>query len=164
MRATWELEVLSKTPALPNPAIEELKLKIAQLGESGVPPEKLQQAEEEIEQKVPPLVSSLQIERADDNATEAFTCWQFMMSPEGRKLRKNHPDWYENVELHWMDHQKAAEAKAAAAAQGKPPSMSIGWKDVAAVDMGAAGQMLAKDGIIFSPGCHRTCARPKCRQ
>ena len=97
-------------------------------------------------------MSSLQIERADDNATEAFTCWQFMMSPEGRKLRKNHPDWYENVELHWMDHQKAAEAKAAAAAQGKPPSMSIGWKDVAAVDMGAAGQMLAKDGISLSPG------------
>ena len=86
-----------------------------------------------------------------DNATEAATCWMKMNSEEGRKWAKTKKAGYANLRLHYLDHLKAAQAKSAGAG-GKPPSESINYKDVVAVDPAAGAQLLQKGGLQPTPG------------
>lgn len=148
-----EIEVLLKSLPAPNPQVEMLTQKVQQMKDAGVDPAELQAAEQQI-QAMPQEVTSMQIDpKRDDNDTEALTCWQYINSDEGRRAKRNNPEGFENVCLHYDAHVEAAQAKAAAAGQpGKPPSVSIGYKDVAMVDKGASDQILSKAGITPSPG------------
>ena len=148
-----EIDLLLKGAPIPNPQIAILEQKLQKVEMVGVDPMALEQAKQELA-AMPPLVTSVPIDaEVDDNATEASTCWMKITSEEGRKWAKTKPQGYANLRLHYLDHLKAAQAKAAAAGgQAKPPSMSVSFKDVAAVDMPAAAQMLSKDGISLSPG------------
>jgi hypothetical protein len=103
---------------------------------------------------MPQQVSSMEIDaQREDNDTEALTCWQYINGQEGRRDKRTNKDGFENVCLHYDAHVAAAQAKAAAAGQpGKPPSVSIGYKDVAQLDKGASDQILQKAGISPSPG------------
>ena len=148
-----EIEVMLKTTPVPNPQVEMLTQKVEQMKAAGVDPAELQQAEQQI-QAMPQETTSLPIDaQREDNDTEALTCWQFINSDEGRRAKRSNPDGFENVCLHYDAHVAAAQAKAAAAGQpGKPPSVSIGYKDVAMLDKGASDQILQKAGISPSPG------------
>lgn len=150
-----EIEVLSRQKPLPNPEYEDLMTKLEMMKAKGVDPADLEQAIQELEQ-MPQEVCSIPIDaEREDNQTEADTCWQFINGDAGRKLKRTNKDEFENVCLHFDAHTKAAMAKAAQAAQnqpGKPPSMSINYKDVAVEDPEAAKQMLLKDGVTPSAG------------
>jgi hypothetical protein len=150
-----EIEVLLKSTPVPNPELEGVAEKIQMMEMQGVDPMELEEVKQQI-QAMPQEVSSIQINSFDDDNTEMQTCWQYMSGPEGRAAQHGNPDGFKNVELHFNAHQQAAQQKAAAAAQnaqpGKPPSVSVGYKDVVQVDTGAAQQILQKAGISPSPG------------
>lgn len=148
-----EIDILLKSVPVPNPQIQQMTEKLQQVEMAGVDPMVLEEAKKEIA-ALPPLVTSVPIDaEVDDNATEAATCWMKLNSEEGRKWKKTKPQGYMNLRLHFLDHQKAAAAKAAAAGgQGKPPSLSANYKDVVAVDPSAGAQMLEKGGLQPTPG------------
>jgi hypothetical protein len=149
-----EIEMMLKpgNGPVPNPQIPELEQKVAAMKAQGVDPQELAQAEQEIQSL--PDVCSMPIDAAhDDNDTEAATCWQYINSPEGRKDKHSNPEGFKNVCLHYDEHIAAAQEKAAQAQQpGKPPSVSIGYKDVAALDKGASDQILQKAGVTPTAG------------
>jgi hypothetical protein len=148
-----EIEVLLKAAPVPNPLIAELTEKLALLEKQGVDPAVIAQAQQQMA-ALPPLVSSVPIDaKLDDNFTESRTCWQYLNGEEGRKAKRANKNGFENVRLHFLEHDEAVAQKAAAAGQpSKPPSESINYKDVAQVDAGAAAQMLTKGGLTPSPG------------
>ena len=149
-----EIELLLKSVPVPNPQVEELEKKLQMIEATpGVDPAELEAVKAQIA-AMPQQVSSIEIDpKRDDNDTEAATCWQYINGPEGRRDKVAMPEQFENVCLHYDAHVAAAQAKAAAAGQpGKPPSVSIGYKDVAQLDKGASDQILQKAGISPSPG------------
>jgi len=148
-----EIEVLLKSIPVPNPQVEEATQKIEQMKMAGVDPQELAAAEQQVA-AMPPEISSLPIdEKTDDNDTEAATCWQYLNSVEGRRAKRSNPEGFKNVALHYEMHVQAVQAKAAQTAPaGKPPSVSVGYKDVAQIDSNAAQQILSKAGITPSPG------------
>jgi hypothetical protein len=147
-----EIEVMVKSTPVPNPQVEMLKQKMAQMIQLGVDPQEMQQATQEL-QALPPEVCSMPIDaKREDNETEAMTCWLWINGEEGRKAKRANPEGFENVCLHFDMHTDAAAAKAAQAGQpAKPPSISIGYKDVAMIDKGASDQILQKGGIQPTP-------------
>ena len=154
-----EIEVMLKTGPVPNPLIGEAEQKIqAMAGMPGIDPAVIDQLKQQLQQLMAtaPEVCSLDIDAdCDDNRTEAATCWQYINGEEGRKAKRMNKAGFANVRLHYLAHKKAAQNEAAAAAQaqpGKPPSVSVGYKDVAMVDKGASDQILQKAGITPSPG------------
>jgi hypothetical protein len=145
-----ELEMLLKSGPIPNPAIGEAQQSVAAMKAQGVDPQHLMQAEAEIEKmaKATPEVSSIPIDPdVDDSETEAATLWQYLNSPEGRKDKRVNQKGFMNARLHFMEHVAQVKQKAAQATggQGKPPSVSVNYKDVA--DQGEADQILSKAGI-----------------
>lgn len=151
-----EIEVLSKSKPVPSPQYEAAVAAMTKFHEAGVDPAELQQAEQQLAD-LPKEMTSLPIDaQVDDNDTEMATCWMWLNGEEGRKMKRIKKDSYENVRLHFLDHQAASQAKAAKAAAmaapGKPPSVSANYKDVAANDAGAGAQILAKAGIAPTPG------------
>jgi len=148
-----EIDVMLKQKMLPNPVKLQATEALQKFAGLGVDPAQLQQAEQQIA-ALPDEICSIQIDKeVDDSVTEMATCWQFLNSEEGRKAKKNNPGGFANVRAHFLDHEAAVQAKAAAAGggAGKPPSVSISFKDTAQVDMGAANQILAKAGITPTP-------------
>jgi hypothetical protein len=143
-----EIEVMLKSTPVPNPQVMQAMQKIAQMKAMGVDPQELMQAEQEV-QALPQEVCSMPIDaKREDNETEAMTCWLWINGEEGRKAKRGNKEGYDNVCLHFDMHTDAAAAKAAAAGQpAKPPSISIGYKDVAMLDKGASDQILQKGGI-----------------
>lgn len=149
-----EIEAMLKgSGPVPNPAVQELQQKVLAVHAAGVDPTELQPAAQQIG-AMPPEICALPIDpKRDDNATEAMTCWLWINGEEGRKAKRAKPKQFEDICLHYDAHVDAAAAKAAQQqAPGKPPSESINFKDVAAIDMGAATQLLAKGGITPTAG------------
>lgn len=154
-----EIELLAKTNPVPNPQVTQAEQMITQLeANPAVDQTQLVQAKQELQQlqQSAPFVSSIMVDaETEDNDTEAAACWRYLMEPEGRKLKKIRPKSYQNIRLHFLAHQAAAQQKAANAAppvQKKPPSLSVNWKDVAASgDKAAADQILGEGGIQASP-------------
>lgn len=148
-----EIDVMSRGKMLPNPIKQQAVEALQKFAMLGVDPVQLQQAQAQIA-ALPDEVCSITVDgEIDDNKTEMDTCWQWLNQEEGRKAKKNNPKGYANVRQHYLDHQKALQDKAAqAGGQGKPPSVSISYKDVAGTDVGAAKEILQKAGIQPSPG------------
>jgi len=148
-----EIEILLKTSPPPNPEVVELEQKIQAIKDTeGVDPAMLQQAEAQLAAMPKQSVSSIPISDYEDHATEAFCCWQYMNSPDGRKEKKLHPDEFHNVELHFQEHEAAAAEKAAKNAPPppmKPVSKSINYKDIP--DQAEADQLLIEAGIKPTP-------------
>lgn len=145
-----EIELMLKTIPVPNPKIQQGAEMLQQMETMGVDPQMLLQAKMQLQQmaKQNPVVSSMPIDSdTEDNQTEAFACWRWLNSPEGRKAKRTKPQGYENIRLHFIDHKDAATQAAGQAQAGKPPSISANYKDVNATDPAAASQILAKAGI-----------------
>ena len=123
-----EIEVLLKTSPAPNPALMQAQQMVQHLTTSGVDPMQLQQAQEEME-ALPQEISTVHVDaEVDDNETEAAACFQYLMSEEGRKAKKDNPNGFSNVRCHFLEH-KAAAAQNAAGAQQKV-SESLAFKDL----------------------------------
>lgn len=150
-----EFEILLKNKPVPNPKIVQAEELIAQLkGNPIVDPTQLAQAELELQQltQTKPLVTSLPIDPdTEDSGTEAFACWKYLNSPDGRAAKRNNQEGWQNLKLHYLDHKEAATAAATGAGAGKPPSLSANYKDVAANDPDAGMQLLQKAGIQPKP-------------
>ena len=161
-----EIEVLLKSTPVPNPVVEqaqEAQRKLQAMAAQGVDPEQLASAAAQIQQALaqPPEVSSIPVTPEDDSDTEAATCWLYINGQDGRRDKRTNPEGFKNVVLHFNEHEAQAKAKAAAAGQpGKPPSVSIGYKDVAALDKGASDQILQKAGVTPTAGAQTPPAGP----
>lgn len=140
-----ELEILLKSGPMPNPAIAKAKQELQQHARDAAAAGQMQQFEAklpEVEQalmQLPPMVSTVQIDMdIDDHATHMEECDNWLIGSEGRKFKagtEEQRNAYLNVRMHRMDHSQAqdkkeAAAKAAAAIQPKPPSISISSKDL----------------------------------
>jgi hypothetical protein len=170
-----ECTLLLKSAPIPNPklaqatqqiqqltqALQAIQLK-SQMGANGVQPapeliqgaQQIQQQLAQLQQQVttlPPLVSSIEIESQDDDATEMQTAWKILTSPRGREMKNGDPQeqsGYQNLKLHYEEHQTAAKDKASQVPQGKPPSVSISSKDLPPKELAAAAM---KAGIPADP-------------
>jgi hypothetical protein len=90
----------------------------------------IQQLEQQIQQ-LPPLISSVPV-RADgseEDAFEARCCLQKMISPDGRRLFSSQIPAeqlaFQNLHLHWFEHDQAAKAQAKKNQQPVEPKVSI---------------------------------------
>jgi hypothetical protein len=145
-----ECELLVKSVPVPKPEAAPLIAKVEQMKAAGVDPAQLAEVEQQIQEMEE---SSIQPDPRDDHETEAETAWQRLMDPDGRRLHKSNPDGWRNLALHYDAHVALAAQKAAQAQPPtKPPSESINFKDVAALDKGAADQMLIKGGLTPTAG------------
>lgn len=150
-----EFEILMKTGPQPNPAIvkaqEQLKQHAAEAAKEG--DQAMQQYEKLLPQAVqalkalPQQVSTITVmqDASEDHITEAQVCFDWLISPEGRKYKRGTPEEkaaWENIHLHWSEHSAMA-AKLAPPPPTKPPSESVS----AAVDKmptKVAAQLLSK--------------------
>ena len=158
-----EFEILLKTGPQPNPAVvnaqEQLKQHAADAAKEGA--EAMQQFEKLLPQAtealkaLPQKVSTIAVmqDASEDHATEAQVCFDWLISPEGRKYKRGTPEEkaaWANVHLHWQEHSQMAE-KLAPPPATKPPSESVS----AAVDKmptAIAAQLLNKYyGINANP-------------
>lgn len=163
-----EIQLLMKSGPVPNPQLvqaqQQLQLVEMAIAQGGGDPAQLEQVKQEIA-SLPPEVSSIPVDpdpRVEDNAVEAETCWQYMNGKEGRRDKRTNQRGFENVRLHFIAHaDAAAKQQAGAQSAGKPPSVSIGYKDVAMIDQGASKQILLKAGVTPSPGAETPPAGPQ---
>ena len=160
-----EFEVLLETAPLPNPQYLQLDQMVQQgtaemqaMQAMGVAPdpqkqEALQQAQQQL-QNTPQQISSVPLRASDNDAVEALVCLDKLNSPEGRRLansrRPKDQMAYQNLTLHWQQHDARAKQNALANAQGIPPKVSI---NVAADKLTGPAQQgaLAKAGIPSPP-------------
>lgn len=135
-----EFDVLLKTNPQPNP--DYLKLKeIVQMGtlemesaaQQGQQPDPakaqaLQQGQQML-QSMPPMVSSVPVRPTDNDAVEALVCLGMINSPVGRRLAssKDAEDQahFQNLMLHWQQHDTKAKQTAAQNQKPIPPKTSI---------------------------------------
>ena len=141
-----ELEVLLKGEPVANPMIQQATEAAEAAIAKGVDPQHFAGAQQEAQQ-LPQEISTVPIEEWEDHASEIFACLKYLMSPEGRKMKKNGKAHFDNVVLHMQEHQKALADKQGAAAK-KPPSESINFKDL---PPGGQVQMAKQAEIDLSP-------------
>ena len=171
-----ECTLLLKSQPVPNPKLQQAKQQMLKLALSlkqiqdraqmttanGVQPapeliqgaQQIQQQLQQLQQQsatLPPLVSSVEIESQDDDATEMQTAWKILTSPRGREMKNGDPSeqaGYQNLKLHYQEHADAAKQKQSQVPQGKPPSVSISSKDLPPKELAAAAM---KAGIPADP-------------
>jgi hypothetical protein len=150
-----EFEILLKTAPQPNPAItkaqEQLKQHAQEAQAEG--PQSMQKFEQLLPQAMqalkalPQEVSTIPVmqDASEDHATEAQVCFDWLISPEGRKYKRGTPEEkqaWANLHLHWQEHTQMAQ-KLSPPPPTKPPSESVS----AAVDKmppALAAQLLNK--------------------
>lgn len=158
-----EFEILLKTGPQPNPAVvqaqEQLKQHAQEAESEG--PEAMKQYEMLLPQAtdalkaLPQKVSTIPVmqDASEDHATEAQVCFDWLISPEGRKFKRGTPEEkaaWANVHLHWQEHSQMA-AKLAPPPPTKPPSESVSTA-VDKMPPAIAAQLLAKYyGINATP-------------
>lgn len=170
-----ECTLLLKSQPVPNPKLQQAKQQILKLTLSlkqiqmraqmttanGVQPqpeliqgaEQIQQQLQQLQQQataLPPMVSSIEVDAdLDDNVTEMATAWKILTSPRGREMKNGDPQdqaGYENLRLHYLEHQAAQQQKQSQAQVGKPPSVSMGIKDLPPIDAAAAAKKAGLPG------------------
>jgi len=67
--------------------------------------------------------SSIPVEPFDDHAVEAEICQEFLVSSKGQKEKLMNPGGYQNVVLHWQEHDLQAKLKMQ---QTAPPQDNVG--------------------------------------
>jgi hypothetical protein len=141
-----ELEVLTSMEPAPNPTVQQATETATNAIAKGVDPSHFDQAHAEAQQ-LPQQVSTVPVEPWEDHASESFCCKKFLMSPEGRKLKKNNPTAFQNVVLHMGEHD-AELAKQQGGGAKKPPSESINFKDL---PPDGQVEMAAQAGLKLDP-------------
>lgn len=158
-----EFQILLKTGPVPNPAITQAQEQMAEAAQQAASegPEAMQQFEQMSQQAIqmikglPQQVSTVPVMQDDseDHASEAFTCKAWLNSEEGRKFKHGTPEQqeaWENVHLHYLEHQKMAKqitAENAPAPEAKA-TFTANLKDMPPQE---AADALSKVGIKASP-------------
>lgn len=160
-----EFDILLKTKPVDNPQFVKLQMLVQQgaralqleLTQTGqVDPQKqaaLAQGQQMLQQ-TPPLISSVPILPTDDDATEALVCLGMIRSAEGRRLAssKDPEDmaYFQNLNLHYNQHQANAQKKAQQNIKPQPAKVSINV-DPSKLDPTAEAGALALVGIPANP-------------
>ena len=162
-----EFEVLLRSGPMPNPQLAQMQETMKGMASSmqeaaatgqPVPPEAtaMIQQVQQASQALPPLVSTVPVaqDESENHLVEGSECFEWLNSTEGQKLKygnEKQQAGYENVHLHFLEHQ-AMVKKLAALNQPppKPPSESISV-DVSKMPPTVAVQALAKMQIQSSP-------------
>lgn len=135
-----ELDVLLKTPPQDNPKFLQLQQLIQQgmaeakqlaaMGQQ-MPPEQVQQLQQgqQMLQQTPPQISSVPVRPTDNHAVEALVTLGIINGPEGRRLassrQPNDQAIFQNLNLHYQQHQTEADKAALKNAKPVPPKTSI---------------------------------------
>jgi hypothetical protein len=135
-----EFDILLKTPAKDNPQFLKL-VSIVQAGQreaqqlamagQQMDPQKAQQLQQAVEmlQQMPPKISSVPVRDTDNHPVEALVTLGMINGPEGRRLASSQdPDdqaIFENLNLHYQQHNQKAKAQALQNAKPVPPKTSI---------------------------------------
>ena len=135
-----ELDVLLKTGPQDNPqylqiaqAVQQGTQEAQQLAAMGqqLPPDQmqlLQQAQQALQQ-IPPQISSVPVRPTDNHAVEALVTLGIINGPEGRRLASsrepNDQAIFQNLNLHYQQHDTQAKQMALQNAKPVPPKTSI---------------------------------------
>ncbi len=88
----------------------------------------LQQAQQQLQQ-TPPLISSVPVRDTDNHAVEAAVTLKVINGPEGRRLASSRQPEdqaiFQNINLHFQEHDQKAKAQALENAKPVPPKTSI---------------------------------------
>jgi hypothetical protein len=156
-----EIDELLDGEAQPNPALDQIDIQVIKTSQQVQAnpadqngPAQLQQLEQQA-QSMPEMVSSVGVQKYDDDDTELQTCIMWMQSEEGQQMRKKNPKAFENVELHADEHAAAMKQKAAAQppqVPQKPISKSVSAGDLLKAGLADdAAQLIAQAGIKPQP-------------
>ena len=135
-----EFDVILRTAPVDNPqylqisqAIQQGMAEMQQMQAAGIPPDPqkmqlLQQAQQQLQQ-MPPQISSVPIRPTDNHAVEALVCNGMINGPEGRRLGASTDPKdqaiFQNLNLHFQQHDQQAKAQALQNAKPVPPKTSI---------------------------------------
>jgi hypothetical protein len=128
-----EFETLLKTGPVDNPEFIQTQLQV-QMAVAQAPNEpeaqtpEGQQALQQVQQaasQIPPKVSSVPVEQNSsvNHGIEAIVCWNKINTPEGQKLKREKPEIFENLMLHWQGH---VDMQAKFAPPPPPPEVKPG--------------------------------------
>lgn len=135
-----ELDILLKTPPQDNPQFLKIKqavdagtLEVKQAQEAGMPidPAKVQalQQGQQMLQQTPPQISSVPVRPTDNHAVEAIVMLGTINGPEGRRLASSREPKdqaiFQNLNLHYQQHDTQAKQQALQNAKPVPPKTSI---------------------------------------
>jgi len=149
-----EFDILLKTPPTDNPQylqLSQMVEKLTPIVQAGtaeqqqmqvqglqMPPDlaqKLQQAQQMLQQaqqmlqQTPPLISSVPVRDTDNHAVEALVTLGLINGPEGRRLASSkEPEdqaIFQNLNLHYQQHDQLAKQQALQNAKPVPPKTSI---------------------------------------
>lgn len=146
-----ELDILLKTPAQDNPQflqLQQIVQKLTPLVQAGtieqqqlgpqMDPQKaqtLQQAQQQLQQvqqqlqQMPPKISSVPVRPTDNHPVESLVVLGIINGPEGRRLASSRDPKdqaiFENLNLHYQQHDTLAKQQALQNAKPVPPKTSI---------------------------------------
>jgi len=148
------MEMLAAGAPVPNPAIAKAEATAPPIPDTFSPEEKQQaiQAMQQALAKIPPVISTVQVFRLDNDAAHMDEIETWAESPKGIRAQVENRDGFDNVMTHYDEHSAALAQKQAAKAQppeAKPPSESMNFKDLPA---DGQVQMAAKVGIKLDAG------------
>lgn len=147
-----EIQELLKESPQPNPKFIQAQQQVEDAGLAAKQNPELLPAVQQMQmqaQQVPQMVSSVEVGKFDDHATEFQTCWEWLMSPTGRAMKNGSPEdkeHYTNVELHASEHQ--ALMSQAPPVQSPPPRPTLNAKDM---PPNVAAQIANKAGLQATP-------------
>jgi len=162
-----EFEVLLRSGPMPNPKLAQMQEGIAKItggmqaaaatGEQ-IPPQAVAMVQQvqQASQALPPLVSTVPVaqDESENHLVEANESFEWLNSTEGQKFKYGNEKQragYENVHLHFLEHQTMVKKIAAAnKPPDKPPSESIS-ADISKMPPVVASQLLAKMGVQSTP-------------
>lgn len=113
-----EFEFILSSAPVPNPMAAEAGVQLQELTEQAandpqahtpVGQQMMQQAQQAVSQ-IPQVVCSVPVEQdaSVNHAVEAATCFYKINSPEGQKLKREKPKFFQNLMLHWQGHADMA--------------------------------------------------------
>lgn len=168
-----EFEVLLKTPPQDNPALIQAQVELQKSvlhaatdpqaqaeAESPEGQQGLQQLQAAIAQ-IPPKISSIPVEQdaSVNHAIEAATCFNKINSPEGQKLKREKPEIFQNLMLHWQGHTDMAAKLAPPQMPPVKPSVTFaadkfGPEAQAALLKSELGIDIAPEAVQPTPDVH----------
>jgi len=133
------MQMLDAGAPLPNPQIEQIKKTMPPIP-PGAPPEAAQVAQKALQAaiaQIPPVVSTVQVFRLDNDQAHMDEIETWAESPEGIRAQADNLDGFNNVMAHYDEHAaqlaKKQAAKAQTAAGPEKPvskSLSLNVKDL----------------------------------
>lgn len=162
-----EFDVLLKTAPQENPQFIKLQqlvqegtqaMQMAAMQGAQPDPQQtalLQRGQQQLQQ-TPPMISTVPVrgDGSENDAVEALVCLRMMNSPEGRRMASSKDpedqEHFQNLHLHWQEHQASAAKLAMQNQQVVQPKTSMSVQ-VDKLDPQAQTSALQKIGVATTP-------------